>query len=55
VEFVDYLRSEKKFDGVDALKEQINADAKESRMVLEDLRKTAGEEPNPGGKSKQPA
>jgi riboflavin kinase / FMN adenylyltransferase len=55
VEFVEYLRSEKKFDGIDALKEQINADAKKSRSVLEGLRKTAGEEPNPGGKSKQPA
>ncbi len=55
VEFVEYLRSEKKFDGIDALKEQINADASKSRTVLEDVRKTAGEEPNPGGKSKQPA
>ncbi|MCC7528776.1 MAG: bifunctional riboflavin kinase/FAD synthetase [Candidatus Melainabacteria bacterium] len=55
VEFLEYLRSEKKFDRVDALKEQINADVTMSRIVLEDVRKTAGEEPNPGGKSKQPA
>lgn len=55
VEFVDYLRTEKKFDGIEALKEQINADAAKSRSVLETHRKTAGEEPNPEDKSKQPA
>jgi riboflavin kinase/FMN adenylyltransferase len=55
VEFVEYLRTEKKFDGVEALKEQINIDAKKARIVLEHDTSAAGGEPNPGDKSKQPA
>ncbi|HIA50987.1 MAG TPA: bifunctional riboflavin kinase/FAD synthetase, partial [Candidatus Melainabacteria bacterium] len=55
VEFVEYLRTEKKFDGIDALKEQINSDAAKSRQVLENAKNAAGEENSPGDKSKQPA
>lgn len=55
VQFLEYLRSEKKFDGIEALKEQINADTKKARTVLESAGKTKGEETNPGDKSKQPA
>ncbi len=55
VEFLEYLRTEKKFDGVEGLKEQINLDAKKARLVLEHDTSAAGGEPNPGDKSKQPA
>lgn len=55
VEFVEYLRTEKKFDGIEALKEQINADAAKSRQVLENAKNAADGETNPGDKSKLPA
>ena len=34
VEFVQYIRPEQKFDGVDALKEQIGRDVKVAKQVL---------------------
>ncbi|MBX9951685.1 MAG: bifunctional riboflavin kinase/FAD synthetase [Candidatus Obscuribacterales bacterium] len=55
IEFVEYLRTEKKFDGIEALKEQINADAAKSRQVLQDATNAAGEENSSGDKNKQPA
>jgi riboflavin kinase/FMN adenylyltransferase len=35
VELVDYLRPEARFDGLDALKKQIEADANAARAVLD--------------------
>jgi len=55
VEFVEYLRTERKFDGVEALKEQINVDARKARVVLEHDKNSAGEETSPGDKNKLPA
>lgn len=34
IRFIDFIRAEKKFDGLDALKAQIQADAKRSREIL---------------------
>jgi len=55
VEFIEYLRTEKKFDGIDALKEQIRADAEKSRDLLEIAKTAKDEEINPGDKSRLPA
>ena len=35
VAFVDFLRPEQKFDGIDALKAQIAADSRQARELLE--------------------
>ncbi|MBC7997343.1 MAG: bifunctional riboflavin kinase/FAD synthetase [Leptolyngbya sp.] len=56
VEFVEYIRPEKKFDGIDSLITQIKVDATASRDVLAKIKVEAGDEKNsPEESSPMPA